>query len=131
MRSAHEAGFTFNELLVSMFIAVTAVMGYSLSSVHLYRQQAVAGHSAVAIHLAQEKMEELQGQQSLADSDTCPSAGEQHLSGKTGVSGIFSRCWKIAPSLLARDLKQIDVLVSWRDHDRKEYKLSTLIYTGD
>ena len=106
-------------------------MSYSLTSVHLYRQQSVADHSAVAIHLAQEKMEELQGRRPLADSDTCPSAGEHNLSGKAGVSGIFSRCWKIAPAPLATDLKQIDVLVSWRHHDLKEVKLSTLIYNGD
>jgi hypothetical protein len=131
MRSADDAGFTFNELLVSMCIAVTAVMGYSLSSIHLYRQQSVADHSAVAIHLAQEKMEELQGQRPVVDSDTCQSGGEQNLSAKIGTGGIFSRCWTIAPSPLATDLQQIDVRVSWRDHDPHEFKLSTLIYTGD
>jgi hypothetical protein len=131
MRSSGDAGFTFNELLVSMFIAMTAIMSYSLTSLHLYRQQSVADHAAIAIHLAQEKMEELQGRRPLADSDTCPSGGEQNLSAKAGISGIFSRCWKIAPSPLAIDLKQLDVVVSWRDHDPKEFKLSTLIYSGD
>lgn len=131
MRTANEAGFTFNEVLVTMGFVAAAVMSYSLSSGHLFRQQLVVDHSTVAMHLAHDKMEELQGRRPLVEDDNCPSGGEQGLSAKTGVNGIFSRCWTIRPSELATDLKRIDVVVSWRTHDAHEVTLSTLVFAGD
>jgi hypothetical protein len=47
------------------------------------------------------------------------------------VAGIFERCWKIANSPLAADLKQAEVIVSWRDHESHEVRLATLIFVGE
>jgi len=131
MHRAREAGFTFNELLVAMGLVVVFVMGSSLSSISLFRRQVVGDHSTVAIHLAQDKIEELQARRPLADGDTCPAGGDHGLSATRGVAGIFDRCWRVAASALASDLRQIDVVVSWRDHEAHEVTLSTLIFTGE
>ncbi len=124
-------GATFNELLVAMNIIAVAVLGYSLSSIGTIRQQTVSDNSTVAIHLAQDKIEELQSLGALPEIDLCPSGGELGISAKSGVEGIFDRCWKISQSPLDGGLKQIDVTVSWRDHREHQVTLSTLIYTGD
>jgi hypothetical protein len=124
-------GSTFNELLVAMSLIVVAVLGYSLSSINGMRQQTVDGNSTVAIHLAQDKMEELQALAVLAEIDLCPSGGERGISAKNGVAGIFDRCWKISRWPLDTRLKQIDVTVSWRDHRDHQASLSTLVFTGD
>lgn len=126
-----ERGFTFNEILVAMNIIVIAVMTYSLGTASLIRQQVINDSSTVAIHLAQDKMEELQARRPLADVNSCPSGGDHNLSPKTGVTGIFERCWTIGNSMLASNLKQIDVVVSWRDHESHEIRLSTLVYSGE
>ena len=130
-RGGREGGFTFNEILAAMGIVAVAVMSYSLSSVNLIRRQTVSDNSTVAIHLAQDKMEELQARRPLEDVDLCPGGGDRGLSAKTGVSGLFDRCWKISASSLGADLKRIDVTVSWRDHEIHEVTLSTLVFTGE
>ena len=131
MRWLDQSGFTFNELLVAMGLATFAVMSYSVSSVHLFRQQIVLNHSTIAIYLAKDKIEELQSLRPLSEADNCLSGGEHELSGKTGVKGMFSRCWRVAQSELGTDLKQVEVIVYWHDHEAHERKLTTLIYTGD
>jgi hypothetical protein len=131
VRFKNNAGFTFNELLVAMGLSASFVMSYSLSSVHLFRQQSISDRSTVAIHLAQDKMEELQSRRPLIEGDNCPAGGEQGLSAKSGASGIFSRCWRIFPSPLGDNLKQIDTVVSWQEHGAREVSLSTLVFTGE
>lgn len=130
MHTSRDGGFTFNELLVSMSIVVLAVMGYSLSSVNVIRQQIISDNSTVAIHLAQDKLEELQARPALLDGDLCPDRGDRAISAKSGKSGIFDRCWRVAPSPLGTDLRQVDVIVSWRDHEAHELTLSTLVFRG-
>ena len=93
-----QAGFTFNELLVAMSIVVLAVMGYSLSSANVIRRQTMSSHSTVAIHLAQDKIEELQAQRTLIDGDLCPNGGDHGISANDATPGLFDRCWRIAPS---------------------------------
>jgi len=131
MSFARQDGFTFNELLAAMGIVVIAVMAYSLSSITLIRRQVVSDSSTVAIHLAQDKIEELQAQRTLADGDLCPQGGDRGLSARSGVPGIFDRCWRIGPSQFGPDLKQIDVTVSWRDHEVHDVTLSTLVFRGE
>jgi hypothetical protein len=124
-------GSTFNELLVSMNIIVVAVLGYSLSSISVFRQQTISDNSTIAIHLAQDKIEALQALNLFPDIDLCPSGGDRGISAKSGVAGIFDRCWKIAQSPLDDRLKQIDVTVSWRDHQDHRVALSTLVFIGN
>lgn len=123
-------GFTFNELLVSMNLIAVAVLGYSLGSITVTKQQTVGANATVAIHLAQDKIEELQARPLLADLDLCPSAGEHGISAKLGVPGIFDRCWRVFPSPLDGNLKQIEVTVSWRDHESHQVTLTAVIYSG-
>ena len=124
-------GSTFNEILVSMNLIVVAVLGYSLSSIGVFRQQTISDNSTIAIHLAQDKMEALQALNLLPDVDLCPSGGDRGISAKSGVAGIFDRCWKVAQSPLDNRLKQIDVTVTWRDHQDHRVALSTLVFTGN
>ena len=126
-----QAGFTFNELLVAMNIIAVAVLGYSLSSGDVIRRQLTSDHSTVAINLAQDKLEELQARSILTDGDLCPSGGDRGISATGSAPGIFDRCWKIAPSPLGTQLKQLDVTVAWRDHADHQVSLSTLTFTGD
>lgn len=126
-----EAGFTFHELLAAMSLIVLVVMSYSLSSVGVVQRQTVSDNLTVAIHLAQDKIEELQARGTLDDSDLCAGGGDHAISAKSGVAGIFDRCWRIAPSPLGARLKQIDVTVSWRDFQARAIGLSTLSFTTD
>jgi Tfp pilus assembly protein PilV len=126
-----QGGFTFNELLVSISIVVLAVMGYSLSSGNVMRWQTISNHSTVAIHLAQDKIEELQAQRTLSETDLCPSGGDSRIAANGVAPGLFDRCWRVAASLLGTNLKQIDVTVSWRDHESHRVTLSTLAFRGE
>jgi hypothetical protein len=131
MHCRNDDGFTFNEVLVTMGLTALVLMSTAVGSLNLMRRQVAGDNSTVAINLAQDKIEELQARRPLADVDLCPAGGDRGLSAKSGVAGVFDRCWRIAPSGLAADLKQIDVVVSWRDHERRETILTTLVYTGE
>ena len=128
---ARHNGFTFNELLVAMNLTAVAVLGYSLSSVDVVRRETISDHSTVAIHLAQDKLEEIQAQPHPADVNLCPNGGDRAISAKSNVRGIFDRCWSVAPSPLGANLKQIEVTVSWRDYQLHQTKLSTLQFVGN
>ena len=131
MKVASQDAFSFNELLVAMNIVAVVVLGYSLSSGDAIRRQTISGNQTAAINLAQDKLEELQARGKLTDGDLCPSGGDRGISANGSGSGIFDRCWKIAPSSLGSDLKQLDVTVAWRDHADHQVSLSTLIFTGE
>jgi Tfp pilus assembly protein PilV len=124
-------GFTFNEVLVAMNIVVVAVLGYSLSTVGVIRGQTVNDNFTVALHLAEDKLEQLKAQANLVNDNRCPAAGDHGLSPTGAPGGIFERCWRIGDSSLSANLKQVDVTVSWRDHDDHEIALSTLIFAGE
>jgi Tfp pilus assembly protein PilV len=128
--SKRQGGFTFNEILVAMNIVVVVVLGYSLSTVDVMRGQSQSDKSTIAIHLAQDKIEELHARTGLMNDDRCPGAGDHGVSPSGVGAGIFERCWRIADSLLGANLKQVDVTVSWRDHQSHEMTLSTLIFVG-
>ena len=123
-RVRRQRGFTFNELMVAMNLIVVAVMGYSLSAVGLIRGQTANDNFTVAIHLAQDKIEQLKAQTKLVNDHRCPSAG-----GAAG--GIFDRCWQVADSPLGANLKQVDVTVSWRNYESHQITVTTLIFTGE
>ena len=126
-----QRGFTFNELMVAMNLIVVAVMGYSLSAVGLIRGQTANDNFTVAIHLAQDKIEQLKAQTKLVNDNRCPSAGDRGLSATGAAGGIFDRCWKVADSALGANLKQVDVTVSWRNYDNHEMTLTTLVFTRE
>jgi Tfp pilus assembly protein PilV len=125
-----QAGYTFNEVLVALNISVIAVLGYSVSSVNVIRGQTANDNFTVALHLAQDKIEQLKSQTDLTDDDRCPQSGDRGISAVGSPGGLFDRCWKIAGSSLGADLKQVDVTVSWRDYQPREITLSTLVFNG-
>lgn len=125
-----QAGFTFNEVLVALNISVIAVLGYSVSSVNVIRGQTANDSFTVALHLAQDKIEQLKSQTDLTNDDRCPQSGDRGISALGTPGGIFDRCWKITGSSLGADLKQVDVRVSWRDYQSREVTLSTLVFGG-
>jgi len=123
-----QAGFTFNEVLVAMNVIMIAVLGHSLSSVSVIRDQATNDNFTVAIHLAQDKIEELKTQANPTNENRCPESGERGISAVGASGGIFDRCWRTSDSSLGSSLKQIDVRVSWRDYQPREVTLSTVIF---
>ena len=125
-----QRGYTFNELLAAMSLCMVAVMSYSLNSASMFRQQTVNGNATIALQLAQDKLEELQARRNPADENRCPSGGDLGLSAGGGGGGRFDRCWRIQPSLLGADLKQLDVTVTWRDFQPVEVTLSALVFVG-
>jgi prepilin-type N-terminal cleavage/methylation domain-containing protein len=125
-----QRGFTFNELMVAMNIIVVVIMGYSLSTIGVIHGQTVNDNFTVAIHLAQDKMEQLKAQTNLVNENRCPSAGDRGLSATGAAGGIFDRCWKVADSPLGSNLKQVDVTVSWRNYDNHEITVATLVFSG-
>lgn len=130
LRLRSQAGFTFNELLVSMGIIAFAILAHSVGSVGVFRQQTASGNATIAMHLAQDKIEELQARRILSDIDVCPSGGDVGIGANGSAPGWFDRCWKIAPSALGSRLKEIEVRVSWRDHDVHQVMLTTLAFRG-
>lgn len=129
-RRGAQAGFTFNELLVSMGLIAFAILAHSVGSIGVFRQQSASGNATIAMHLAQDKIEELQARRVLFDINVCPSGGDLGIGASGAAPGLFDRCWKIGPSALGSRLKEIEVTVSWRDHDVRRVTLSTLAFRG-
>jgi hypothetical protein len=126
---SHQKGFTFNEVLVAINVIVIAILGYSLSTVGVIRGNLTNDNITVAINLAQDKLEQLKAQKKLVNDDRCPSAGDLAITATGTPNGIFNRCWRIVDSPLGPQLKQIDIMISWRDHENREMAISTLVYS--
>lgn len=123
-----QAGFTFNEILVSINVIVIAILGYAAGTVIVIRGGSTSDSHTAAVHLAQDKMEQLKAQKTLANIDTCPGAGERTITATGGAGGIFDRCWTIADSSVGSKLKQVTVKVSWQDREHRELNFSTLVF---
>lgn len=124
-----QTGFTFNEVLVAINLIVIAVLGYSLSTVGVIHGNLTNNNATVAVNLAQDKMEQLKAQSKLANADQCPSSGDHAMTAIGAPGGIFDRCWRVVDSPLGPNLKQIDVIVSWRDREDRKIVLSSLVYS--
>ena len=126
---SQQKGFTFNEVLVAINVIVIAILGYSLSTVGVIRGNMTNDNMTIAINLAQDKMEQLKAQKKLVNDDRCPRAGDRAITATGTPNGLFDRCWRIFDSPLGPQLKQIDVMISWRDHEKREIVVSTLVYS--
>jgi hypothetical protein len=100
-----------------------------LNTVGVIRGNLTNDNTTVAINLAQDKMEQLKAQKNIVNDDRCPSSGDHAITNTGIATGIFDRCWRIADSPLGPQLKQIDVTVSWRDREKHEITVTTLVYT--
>jgi Tfp pilus assembly protein PilV len=127
--SKSQTGFTFNEVLVAINVIVIAILGYSLSTLGVIRGNLTNDSTTVAVNLAQDKMEQLKAQKTLANDDRCPSSGDRAITATGTPNGIFDRCWRIVDSPLGPHLKQIDVTVSWQDREDRTIVLSSLVYS--
>ncbi|MGH7928991.1 MAG: type IV pilus modification PilV family protein [Candidatus Binatia bacterium] len=124
----HEQGFTFNEILVAMAITGIGVLGYTATSVVVIRGNRASDNYTIAVNLAQDKLEQLKGRVTLANENRCPAAGDSGINTRGVPGGIFNRCWRIADSALGGSLKQIEVMVNWRDAEPHSVALVTLVY---
>ena len=84
-------GHTLNEVLVAMTIVVVGILGYAISTVSVIRGTSSNSHYAVAVNLAQDKMEQLKGNKNLTDSNNCPLAGERAIAETAEPGGIYNR----------------------------------------
>lgn len=125
-----QCGYTFNELMAAMAIVAIGVMSYSFNSASMFRHRAVNGNATIALQLAQDKLEELQARRNPTDENRCPGGGELGLSASGAAGGLFDRCWRVQPSPLGANLKQVDVTVRWRDFQPAEVTLSALLFVG-
>ena len=124
-----EAGFTLNEVLVTMSLVVLGVLGHSVSTISVMRGNSTNSEYTVAVNLAQDRIEQLKSLTNLADINNCPGSGDNGITA-TGISGgIYNRCWEVSDSELGDKLKQINVTVSWRDHEDRSVHLITLVYS--
>src|SRR5437899_12529951 len=74
-----QSGLTFNEVLVAMNIIVVAIMGFSLSTAGVIRGQTANDNFTVALHLAQDKLEQLKAQLNLVNDNSFLSTDDHGL----------------------------------------------------
>lgn len=113
-----------------MNIAVVGILGYSISTVGVMRGNAASTHYAVAVNLAQDKMEQLKGSKSLTNTNNCPASGDRGITAMVSPGGIYNRCWVISDSALGAKLKEIAVTVSWEGPEHQKITLTTLVFSG-
>lgn len=124
-----QTGFTLNEVLVAINVIVIAILGYSLSTLGVIHGNLTNDSTTVAVNLAQDKMEQIKAQKTLIVDDQCPNSGDHAITASGAPGGIFDRCWRVMDSPLGPNLKQIDVMVSWRDRENRQIVVSTLVYS--
>ncbi|HEY7322652.1 MAG TPA: hypothetical protein VIE89_34245 [Candidatus Binatia bacterium] len=124
-----QTGFTLNEVLVAINVIVIAILGYSLSTLGVIHGNLTNDSTTVAVNLAQDKMEQIKAQKTLIVDDQCPNSGDHAITASGATGGIFDRCWRVMDSPLGPNLKQIDVMVSWRDRENRQIVVSTLVYS--
>jgi hypothetical protein len=123
-----QQGYTFNEILVAMMIGGIGVLGYAAVTATVIRGNQASANYTAAINLAQDKIEELRGQATLGIENRCPSSGDIALDALGNPRGIYERCWRITDSPHGAKLKQIEVIVSWRDLEPRSVALATLVF---
>ena len=123
-------GFTFNEVLLAMNLVVLGVLGYSAGTGNLIRWNSASRDYAVAVNLAQDKLEQIKAQKNWTDVNNCPASGDHDIAATGEPAGRYNRCWVIADSPLGAELKEITVTVSWPGRETREVTLTTLIYSG-
>jgi prepilin-type N-terminal cleavage/methylation domain-containing protein len=135
-RWANQRGFTLNETLVAMALMGLGILGLSVNTSGIIQGVRASETMTVATHLAQDKMEELKAQKTLAEASNCSASlaalepAERNLAPTGRPGGIYDRCWIIQDSPLSAGLKQIAVSVSWRDPVSRSVTMTTLVYPG-
>lgn len=125
-----QAGFTYNEILVSISLIAIGILGFSLNTIGVIRGNHISGNYTVATNLAQDKMEELRTRTPLLNVNLCPDSGDRNITATGAAGGIFHRCWTVSGSPLGAELQQIDVTVSWQDYTPRQVKMTTIVFSG-
>jgi prepilin-type N-terminal cleavage/methylation domain-containing protein len=125
--SAGQQGFTFNEVLVALVLTGIGVLCYTASMVTVIHANRASYNFTAAVNLAQDKMEELRGRVVFTNENLCPPA-ESGINVRGIAPGIFVRCWKIFDAAIGTNLKQVEVVVAWREVKTQSVKLVTLVY---
>ena len=118
---------TYTEVLVALGLISVGVLGFSLNTVSVIQGNQRSAEYTVAANLAQDKMEQLKAQPEPADIDNCPAAGERGVTATAAPGGVYDRCWTVKNSLVGSGLKEVVVVVSWKEPEIRSIKLSTLV----
>ena len=118
-----QAGFTLNEVLISIAIIAIGVLGFSVNTIGVIQGNHLSYTVTFASNLAQDKIEEIKNQTSLTNGTVTETA--------TDSSGVVYTLTQSISNFTEPDLKNIHVRVSWTVYliERKVI-LKTLIYTG-
>jgi Tfp pilus assembly protein PilV len=122
-----EQGVSYTEVLMSLTLVSVGVLGFSLNTVSVIQGNHRSADYTVAANLAQDKMEQLKAQPAPADIDNCPAAGERGITATGAPGGVYDRCWTVKNSIVGSGLKEIVVIVSWKEAEIRSIKLSTLV----
>ena len=122
-----EQGVSYIEVLMALALVSVGVLGFSLNTVSVIQGNQRSADYTVAANLAQDKMEQLKAQPALADMDNCPAAGERGITATAAPGGVYDRCWTVKNSLVGSRLKEIVVVVSWKESEIRSIKLTTLV----
>ena len=108
-------GFTLVEVLIAMFLLVTALLGTAAVTTTVIKGNSFSNRMTQATTLAQDKMEELKGMSyaSMTSGNDTPSAG-------------FQRTWTVTPDSPAADMATIVVTVTFPWNGTRTVTLSTL-----
>ena len=109
-------GFTLVEILIAMFILVTALLGTAAVTATVINGNAFSSRMTQATTLAQEKMEELLG-----------TGYDIMQSGSDTEQSVYDRVWSVSKDSPMEGMATIDVEVTfpWKGQDR-EVSISTL-----
>jgi prepilin-type N-terminal cleavage/methylation domain-containing protein len=121
-------GFTYTEVLISLAVISIGVLGFSLNTISVTRANLNSASQTAAANLAEDKLEQLSAQRVHNNVDRCPDSGDRAISASGAAGGIFDRCWTIKDSDVAAGLKEISVIVRWRDSETRSVSLSTLVF---
>lgn len=131
---AGQDGFTLHESLVALSLFSLGALAFVLSLSGVVRGNVDSGNLTAAVHLAQDKIEELKARGALSPVDNCPdlTAGSEpadlqiKVTGEQG--GIYFRCWRVEATDLGAGLMRVEVTVRWQERFRGSVTLATLIY---
>jgi prepilin-type N-terminal cleavage/methylation domain-containing protein len=129
-----QGGFTLHETLVALALFSLGALAFVLSIGGIIRGNASSSHLTAAVHLAQDKIEELRTRAVLLPTDNCsgvtgggePADLQIKVTGEPG--GIYSRCWKVEATKLGAGLMGVEVTVRWQERVGRTVTLATLLY---
>jgi prepilin-type N-terminal cleavage/methylation domain-containing protein len=123
------AGFTLVEVLVALSIFSFAVLGLAAGTISMTRTNQNSHLNAVAMNLAQAKLEELRAMKNTVFSAiSCPSYSTSGCSDTQSASGLsFTRSWMITVDSPAAGMNKIDVKIDWRDYTNQTLTFSSSV----